>query len=314
MFTAMSKIGFIGLGTMGRHMARNVLRAGHELCFFSRRDGVAAEFETLGAVRAETPAMVARSSEFIITIVTADAAVREVVLGPNGIRDAAAPGRWLLEMSTVAPATARELATALAERGMGMLDAPVSGGPAGAEAASLTIMAGGSEADFAAARPVLACLGKNIFHVGPVGAGQTVKLINQLLGGGIMALIGEAFALGRAAGIDLERLIDVIRCSSGNSTLFESRARSHVLRNLFPPAFTTELMRKDLLLVQELAAGMNVPLPVTAAVVQQYTAALNMGRRGEDFSSVAAVCAELAGVPERGPAGQHAAHNSASGC
>ncbi len=292
----MSKIGFIGLGTMGRHMARNLLRAGHELYFFSRRADVADEFVALGGLRAATPAMVARASEFVITMVTADAAVREIVLGTGGIFEAAAPGKRLLEMSTIAPATARDIAAVLAQRGMGMLDAPVSGGPAGAEAASLTIMAGGSEPDFAAARAVLACLGKNIFHVGPVGAGQTVKLINQLLGGGIMALIGEAFALARAARIDLEQMVDVIRCSSGNSTLFESRARNYVLRNAFPPAFTTELMCKDLLLALDLAAGWNVPLPVTAAVVQQYTAAMNLGRRGEDFSSVAAVCSQLAGL------------------
>lgn len=296
MFRAMSKIGFIGLGTMGRHMARNLLRAGHELCFYCRRDDVAEEFVALGGSRAATPALVARASEFVITIVTADAAVREVVLGTNGILEAATPGKRLLEMSTIAPATAREIAVQLAQRGMGMLDAPVSGGPGGAEAASLTIMAGGSEADFAAARPVLACLGKNIFHVGPVGAGQTVKLINQLLGGGIMALIGEAFALARAAGIDLEQMIDVIRCSSGNSTLFESRARNYVLQNAFPPAFTTRLMRKDLLLALDLAAGRNVPLPLTAAAVQQYTAAMNLGCSDDDFSSVAAVCSQLAGL------------------
>lgn len=296
MFGAMSKIGFIGLGTMGRHMARNVLRAGHKLHFYCRRDEAAVECAALGGVRQPTPAAVAQSSEFVITIVTADEAVRQVVLGEGGIHQAAAAGKWLLEMSTISPATAREVAAVLARRGMGMLDAPVSGGPAGAEAATLTIMAGGSQTDFEAARPVLACLGKNLFHVGPVGAGQTVKLINQLLGGGIMALIGEAFALARASGVDLEQLVDVVRCSSGNSTLFESRARSHVLRNDFPPAFTTELMRKDLLLALELAAGLNVPLPVTAAAVQQYTAALNLGRRGEDFSSVAAVSSQLAGV------------------
>lgn len=296
MFRAMSKIGFIGLGTMGRPMARSLLRAGHELYFYSRRNDVAEELVALGGSRAATPALVARASEFIITIVTADEAVRDVVLGTDGVVEAATPGKLLLEMSTIAPATAREIAVALAQRGMGMLDAPVSGGPTGAEAASLTIMAGGSEPDFAVARPVLACLGKNIFHLGPVGAGQTVKLINQLLGGSMMALIGEAFALARASGIDLEQMVEVIRCSSGNSAVFESRARNYVLRNAFPPAFTTYLMRKDLLLALDLAAGWNVPLPVTAAVVQQYTAAMNLGHRGDDFSAVAAVCSQLAGL------------------
>ena len=202
-FTHMSTIGFIGLGTMGRHMARNLLKGGQRLVFYARRPEVASEFEQAGATRALTPAEVARRSDIVITIVSADPQVREVVLGPDGILASAQAGKVLLEMSTIAPSTAREVGAELAKRGMQMLDAPVSGGPAGAEAGTLTIMVGGEASLFEACRPVLACMGKRFFHLGPLGAGQTVKVVNQMLGGGIMALVGEAFALAKAAGADL---------------------------------------------------------------------------------------------------------------
>lgn len=292
----MSTVGFIGLGTMGRPMARNLLRAGHRLVFYARRPEVAQEFTSAGAVRADTPAAVAKAADLVITIVTADAQVTEVALGPGGVVEGAAPGKLLVDMSTIGPETTRRVGEQLSQAGMSMLDAPVSGGPAGAEKATLAIMVGGQAADFERARPVLEAMGKHMFHVGPLGAGQTIKLVNQLIGAGIMALIGEGLVLAKAAGADLETTADVISVSSGNSTLFEARAKKFILADQYQPGFTTELMRKDLGLALEMGEQLRIPLPVSAAAFQQYTAALNQGLAAEDFASVAKVYQQAAGV------------------
>jgi len=292
----MSAVGFIGLGTMGGPMARKLLQAGHSLTFCSRRPEVAAEFKTLGARHVATAAEAARESEFTISIVTADADATEVALGRGGVIEAAAPGKLFIDMSTIAPATAQRIGERLKQAGMGMLDAPVSGGPGGAKAATLAIMAGGEAADYERCLPIFQALGKHLFHVGPLGAGQTIKLVNQMIGGGIMALIGEGFALAQAAGANLKQMIDVIKVSSGNSTLFEARAEKFVLADSYPPYFTTELMRKDLALALDLGEEHHVPLPVSAAAFQLYTEAMNQGHRGDDFSAVAKVCRRAAGL------------------
>jgi 2-hydroxy-3-oxopropionate reductase len=297
----MAKLGFIGLGTMGRPMARNLLRAGHSLTFYARRDDVAREFVEAGGLRAASPAEVCRVSDTVFTIVTADAEVIEVAVGRSGLIEAAAPGKTLVDMSTIAPATVRRVAERLGAAGMAMLDAPVSGGPSGAAAATLCIMVGGEAAVYDRSQELLRVLGSRIFHVGPLGAGQTVKLVNQLLGGGILALIGEGLTLAKAAGVDLAVVADVIESSTGNSVLFQGRARKYILGGEEQPGFATQLMRKDLGLVLDLAARLNVPLPATAAVFQQYTQAMNQGHAGHDFSSVARVCARAANVDLRQP-------------
>ena len=292
----MSAIGFIGLGMMGAPMARNLLRAGHSLTFCSRRPEVAAEFSALGARHVATPAEAARESEFTISIVTADTEVAEVAMGRGGIIEAAAPGKLFIDMSTIAPATVQRIGARLKEAGMGMLDAPVSGGPGGAKAGTLAIMAGGEAADYQRCLGVFQAMGKHLFHVGPLGAGQTIKLVNQLIGGGIMALIGEGLALAQAAGADLKTMIDVIKVSSANSTLFEARAEKFVLADQYAPGFTTELMRKDLALALDLGREHRVPLPVSAAAFQLYTEAMNQGRQADDFAAVAKVCQRAAGL------------------
>jgi 3-hydroxyisobutyrate dehydrogenase-like beta-hydroxyacid dehydrogenase len=292
----MSKVGFIGLGTMGRHMARNLIKAGHELVFLARREEVADEFRALGGTQKATPAEVTRAAEFVITIVTADAEVTEVALGPGGILEGAAAGKTYLEMSTIGPWTVREIGRRIQAAGMAMLDAPVSGGPWGAESATLTIMCGGEEADFQRSRPVLEALGQRLFHLGPLGAGQTVKIVNQMMAGGIMALIAEAFVLAKAAGADLEKMADVVSVSSGGSTMFEHRARKFVLADHYVPGFKTELMRKDVSLALEMARQMDVPMPVASAALQQYLAAIRQGHAAEDFAAVVKVCQSQAGV------------------
>lgn len=292
----MSTVGMIGLGTMGARMARNLIKAGHQLSFVARRPEVVQEFTALGAVRYDTPAEVARAAEFIITIVTADAQVCEVALGPQGIVAGAAPGKTYLEMSTIGPWTARRLGERFRAAGMAMLDAPVSGGPWGAEAGTLTIMCGGEADDVARCQPVFDAIGKRVFHVGPLGAGQTVKLVNQMMAGAIMALVAEGFVLAKAAGADVRALADVVSVSSGGSTMFDSRAKQFVLADQYVPGFKTELMRKDVSLALEMAEQLNVPLPVASAAFQQYMAALKAGHAELDFAAVIKVCEQAAGL------------------
>jgi 3-hydroxyisobutyrate dehydrogenase-like beta-hydroxyacid dehydrogenase len=292
----MADVGFIGLGTMGKHMARNLIKAGHRLTFFARKKDVVDEFTALGARAAESPAAVARASEFIITIVTADAQVREVALGKGGVIEGAAKGKVLIDMSTIGPGTTREVGQRLAAAGMSMLDAPVSGGPWGAEAATLAIMVGGDAGDFARARPLFDAMGKKIFHMGPAGSGQVVKLVNQMMAGAIMCLIGEGLTLAAKAGANLDQVADVVAASSGNSSAFEARAKKFVLAGMYKPGFMTELMRKDVGLALDLGRDLHVPMPLAAAALEQYTQAMSMGLAAEDFAAVAKVNERASGV------------------
>lgn len=292
----MARWGMIGLGTMGQPMARRLLAAGHALTFMSRRDEVAREFEEAGAERVGSPAAVMAAADGVITIVTADPQVEEVALGPRGLASAAAPGKLWIDMSTISPATIRRLGEKLAAGGVATLDAPVSGGPWGAADGSLAIMVGGTPDDFDRARPILEVLGKHIFHLGPLGAGQTAKLVNQVLAGGVMTLIAEGLALGRAGGLDLEQLANVISASSGNSAMFEARARQFLLAGKYPPKFSTTLMRKDLALAQQLGEMLGVEAPVSRAVFSQYTAAIALGQAEADFAAVARVVERASNV------------------
>lgn len=290
------RVGFIGLGTMGRPMARNLLQAGFPLTFYARRPEVAAEFESLGALHAETPQAAAEQSDVLLSIVTADPQVRDIYLGPHGVCAGLREDSLAIDLSTIAPATARELAMAVSKQGAEFLDAPVSGGPNGAATASLAIMVGGSTAAYERGLPVLRALGKHLFHVGPSGAGQVVKLVNQLIGGALMTLIGEGLAIGRAAGVDLGQMADVVAVSSGASALFQARVKPFLLADSFPPLFTTALMRKDLQLALDLAQAVGVNTPVAGAAQQIYDAALAEGLGAADFSSVAKICAGAAGL------------------
>lgn len=281
---------------MGGPMAHNLLKAGHTVTFFARRPEIMSEFQTAGGVPAESPAAVARKADFIITIVPTDREVKEVVLGENGVLAGGGPGKTLIEMSTINPATVRELGRQLREHRMSALDAPVSGGPSGARNATLTIMVGGDAEDVQRAQPVLQSLGERTIHCGPLGAGQTIKVINQMMAGSIMAIIGEGFALAQAAGADLERFAEVVSVSSGGSTMFTARKKM-VLTDSYDPAFRTELMRKDVGLALEMARDFGVPMPLAAAAFQQYTATMQSGYAKLDFAAVARLCRQLSGKP-----------------
>ena len=282
----MNKVGFIGLGTMGAPMAMNLLNAGHELYFYTRREPVVKQFRDAGAISVGNCAEVAEAAEVIITIVPADREVEQVLVSDTGVIAGGGPGKLVVDMSTISPSTVRRVATRLETVGMSMLDAPVSGGPSGAKAGKLSIMAGGSEDDFMRVFSIFKVLGEKIFHLGPLGAGQTTKLVNQLLSGSIMTLIGEAMSVAKAAGLDLSQVVDLISASSGNSTMLAARAK-FLLDDDFEPGFKTELMRKDMVLGLALAQEHNTPAPVAAAALQKYTAAISRGDRTLDFSVVA---------------------------
>ena len=284
----MTRIGFIGLGTMGAPMARNVMAAGYDLCFYARRSDVVREFAGAGATSCSSPAEVAGLTDIVITIVTADQQVEDVVLGKDGIVEGAAAGKLLIDMSTISPQTVLGVAKQLQAAGMSMLDAPVSGGPSGAERGTLTIMVGGDGQLVERARSVLEAMGQRIFHIGPLGTGQITKLVNQMIAGGIMTLIGEGMAMVRSAGLDLNKVAEVVSVSSGNSTVFDSRIK-FILEDSYPSGFKAELMRKDISLAIELARQLNTHTPVAAAALDQYDEALQSGFAEEDFSAVAKV-------------------------
>jgi 2-hydroxy-3-oxopropionate reductase len=275
----MSTVGFIGLGVMGREMARHLVRAGHEVRAYDMKTEAVEELAREGAVAAATVAEAADGAEVVITMLPDTPQVEEVVLGPGGLLQNPPAGRLLVDMSTIAPTATRRMAAQLAQAGIAMLDAPVSGGPTGAKAAKLSIMVGGSEDAVARARPVLEAMGTTIIHVGESGAGQTVKACNQLICAMNLQAICEAFALGRAAGLDLEKLREV---------LLGGAASSWMLQNLGPlmlakdasAGFRIDLKLKDLRLAGELAFELGVPLPGTALATSLYLEARAHGEGG----------------------------------
>jgi 2-hydroxy-3-oxopropionate reductase len=275
----MTSIGFIGLGVMGREMARHLVRAGHEVRAYDMKTEAVEELASEGALAAASVAAATDGAEVVITMLPDTPQVEEVVLGPGGLLQNPPAGRLLVDMSTIAPTATRRMAAQLAQAGIAMLDAPVSGGPTGAKAAKLSIMVGGSEDAVARARPVLEAMGTTIIHVGESGAGQTVKACNQLICAMNLQAICEAFALGRAAGLDLEKLREV---------LLGGAASSWMLQNLGPlmlakdasAGFRIDLKLKDLRLAGELAFELGVPLPGTALATSLYLEARAHGEGG----------------------------------
>lgn len=282
------RIGFIGIGVMGRPMALNLIKAGYELTVYSRRPESADEVVAAGARRAASPRAVAEASEVVITMVTNSPDVEQVVLGPDGVLEGAHDGLIVVDMSTIAPAVARTVAETAAERGVPMLDAPVSGGSQGAVAGTLTIMVGGDKVVFEQVRPVLEAMGKpeNILHVGPSGTGQVIKLINQHLCGVIAAADAEAFILGVKAGADVATMARIIGASSGGNWQLANPIALRAFTGTFEPGFFTDLLIKDLRLVIQLADELGIPTPLAkqARVMFERAGRDGFGRR--DYTSV----------------------------
>jgi 3-hydroxyisobutyrate dehydrogenase len=284
----MARIAVIGLGTMGLPMARNLLAAGHELVAVDTDAARAAE---LGTEVAATPSDAAARAAVAILSLPSPAAVEDVVLGSAGLRAGWRPGFTVIDMSTGPPALARKLAAKLERVGVRCLDAPVSGGPRGAEAGTLTIVAGGSEEAFEAHRPLLAALGSAV-HVGPAGAGQAVKLCNNLIAGATMVAIAEASTVARREGIDPALFYDVLTRSTGDSRVLRTRfpvagvSDDHPASHAYEPLFSLDLMAKDLDLVLELAAAHRVDAAVAAKSRERYGEAQAYGAGPLDYSAV----------------------------
>lgn len=295
------QIGFIGIGVMGRPMTLNLLKAGHHVTIFARHPEKAEVQEVLqaGAKQAPSPRAVAMASDIVITMLPNSPQVEEVVTSEQGILAGARRDLIIIDMSTIAPAMSRKLGELAATKGVHFLDAPVSGGSQGAINGTLSIMVGGEQEILEQARPALEAMGKNIFYVGPQGAGEIVKLVNNMLTGTIAAAIAEAFALGVKAGADVETMAKVIGVSTGGSWQLANQFPIRAFKGNFQPGFMTDLLHKDLGLALELAAENSTSVPVTALARQIYEMARASGYGREDYTSVVRVLEQLAGVEVR---------------
>jgi 3-hydroxyisobutyrate dehydrogenase len=280
------RVAFLGLGVMGAPMARHLAKAGHDVTVYNRTaDKAAAWVAAHGGRSAPTPAAAAVNAEVVLACVGADADLRAVTLGPEGAFAAMAPGSLFIDHTTVSAAIARDLAEAGAARGLHVVDAPVSGGQAGAENGQLTIMCGGSAEAFAAAEPIMAVYAKRIGHMGPAGSGQLTKMANQLCIAGVLQGLAEALAFGTAAGLDLGQVVDVISKGAAQSWQMENRAAT-MARGEFDFGFAVDWMRKDLGLTLDEARRLGVPLPLAALVDQFYADVQAMGGGRQDTSSL----------------------------
>jgi 2-hydroxy-3-oxopropionate reductase len=292
------RVGFIGLGVMGRPMAGNLLRAGVGLIVHNRSRDARDELVARGAAAAGSPAEVAAAADIIITMLADDQAVRAVV--GDGLLPVARPGTLIIDMSTVSPRLSRELAAEAAERGVGMLDAPVSGGDVGAREGTLSIMVGGDAADLERARPVLDVLGASIVHCGPSGAGQVVKACNQVLVAITIAGVSEALVLGARLGVDAGVILDVLSRGLAANRVMELR-RGNFTGHVFAPGFRVDLHHKDLDIALSSAGQANVPLPLTAGTQQLFRQLRAAGLGGLDHTAILAAVEAQAGLGTLAP-------------
>jgi 2-hydroxy-3-oxopropionate reductase len=279
------KVGFVGLGIMGSAMAGNLLGAGHELVVYNRTRAKAEELAGRGAVVVESPREVAERSDVVVTMLPGPPEVGEVVAGEGGLLEGAEAGSLVIDMSTSSPSLARELHRVAKDRGVGMLDAPVSGGDVGAIDGTLSIMVGGDEADFERARPLFGAMGETVVHVGGAGAGQTVKACNQIVVALVIEAVSEALVLGSRAGVEAEKVIEVLSGGLAASKVLEVKGEKFLSRD-FSPGGKVEYHRKDLGIALEAGREHGAALPVTAVVDQMFGALVARGRGGRDHSAL----------------------------
>lgn len=291
------KVGFVGLGTMGAAMAARLVAAGHDLVVHNRTRAREEPLAALGARRAPHPAAAADAAELVVVIVSDTPDVADVVFGPNGVVHGAAAGALIVDMSTIAPGATRRFAERAAETGVGWLDAPVSGGSEGARLGTLSIMIGGASADLERARPVLEAMGTTITHVGPVGAGQLAKAMNQVVIAGTYAAVAEGIVLGLKAGIDVEAALRALAGGAAGSWGLVHRG-PNVVRNDYPLGFRVRLHRKDLGIALDAAREAGAPLPVAALVEQWETGLIARGHGDEDVSAIGRIVRGLAGLDD----------------
>jgi 2-hydroxy-3-oxopropionate reductase len=286
-------IGFIGLGIMGRPMAHNILKAGFPLVVHNRHQEISDEFLALGARASTQPREIAASCNVVITMLPGSAQVEEVLVGPDGVIDGAHTGLVVIDMSTIAPAVASTLATRLAENGITMLDAPVSGGDKGAIAGALSIMVGGDEETFRRCLPIFQALGKTTVHVGGSGTGQVVKACNQIVVALVIEAVSEALVLGSKVGVDPAKILQVLGGGLAANRVMELRGAS-MLAHDFTPGGRLRFHHKDLGFALDTARTHGVSLPVTAMVDQMFASLEAKGRGDLDHSALLTYLEDLA--------------------
>jgi 3-hydroxyisobutyrate dehydrogenase-like beta-hydroxyacid dehydrogenase len=295
MAASAQRVGFIGLGIMGSLMAARLRSAGHELTVWNRtRDKAERWAQEHGAAVADSPADVARASEVVITMVVDGPQVEAVLLGPGGVLEGAAPGLLCIDSSTIGPGQTRSIGGRLAEAGVAFLDAPVTGSAPGAADGTLTIMVGGNRADFDRARPLLEAMGRAIVHVGALGQGEMLKLIQNSVAAANASVVGQALLVAAATGVDLDALVEVMGAGSGASAMLELKAgpmRQHDYATLFK----LEHMLKDVRLCLEEGQAAGVPFPAAAVVREYLSAGMGRGYAEADFCAVIEVLEGMAG-------------------
>jgi 3-hydroxyisobutyrate dehydrogenase len=280
------RLGFVGLGRMGWPMSVNLLKAGHDVVVYNRSTPPRERAKEEGAVVVESPRAVAETSDIVFTCIATPPAVESVYLGDGGLWDGARAGHLFVDLSTIGPSLARRLAERFREKEVHVLDAPVSGGPAGAEAGTLAIMVGGDAGAYAGVEPVLRDIGEKLFHCGPVGAGSTVKLLNQLLVGINTLGVVEMALASRRSGVDLELVQRVIGASTGHSKLFDSRF-GKVTKQDVSTIFALDLLVKDLRLALEMTRELGLDLPLASRALSVYEQASREGLGDLDTIAVA---------------------------
>ena len=285
-----ARIGVIGLGLMGRPMAMNLLKAGHPVTVWNRTASRADDLVSAGATLAKSPREVAAAADVLITMVSDPAALEDVLWGADGHKDAAAfpalkPGSTYIDSSTVSPVLARKIAAACQERGVKFLDAPVTGGDWGAKKGELVFMVGGDAETLKAMEPIIGVMGKRWFHLGPNGAGQTIKLAMNLILALQVDALAEALALVTRAGLKGESLVEVMQSSMARSGVLDVKA-PNLLKGEYTPSFPLRLMHKDLSLALDLANQIGVALPATAAARETYNYVKGASKEDLDYSAV----------------------------
>ncbi len=291
----MERIAFCGLGTMGAAMAANLRKAGFEVTVWNRTAGKAAALVALGAREAATPADAARAADVVVTCVSDTPDVEAVLFGPEGVSAGLAAGGQVIDCSTISPEATASFAARLAGQGIGFVDAPVSGGSEGARLATLTIFAGGSDADVERARPVLAAMGKTITHFGPAGAGQAVKAVNQVVIAGVYLAVAEGMVLSMKAGLDPAAVVTALGGGVAGSWILANRS-AKMVNNEYPLGFRTSLHLKDLGIALELARTLGVSLPVAGLAAQLESGLVARGYGDEDMSNLARPIRSLSGL------------------
>ncbi len=291
------RVAFIGLGTMGAAMAANLARAGFAVTAWNRTQGRAPELNDLGVEISRNPAEAAASADVVVICVSDTPDVEAVLFGPDGVVGGARAGSLIIDCSTIAPSGSWDFAARLKENGLAMIDAPVSGGSEGARNATLTIFVGGGEADFERARPVLAALGRTITHVGPIGAGQAVKAVNQVILAGAYLGVAEGIVLAIKAGLDVEQVVEALGGGAAQSWVLANRS-GRMIDNDYPLGFKVALHRKDLGIALELANQLGAVLPVSALAAQLESGLIARGNGDDDISAIARSIRGLSGLED----------------